>query len=910
MKKTLKVLAVTLAVVLLAACVLPFLFKDRVKEFVRQQAAAYVDADVQFGGLRISLLRDFPNARISLNDVVITGHAPFEGDTLTAFETLSVTADLKSVIRPEHLTVKRILLAEPLVSLRVAPDGRANWDIWTGSDEAEPAAADESGAPSRFGLDIEELRITNASIRYTDDTTRFLMQPAGVLLSGRLTTSQTLLHLAADFGRISLWYDGNRLLNGVETRWDADIAADLDSMCFTLKDNAFYLNDLLIRLSGRAGMQDDTLWTDLAFEAPGADLKSLLSMVPAVYMQDYASLKTTGTLQAAGTIRGRLDDERLPDIGLQLQVKDGTVQYAALPESIRNIAVDLDAFMDGACTDSSVVTLRELGFTMAGNPFHASGSVRTPGSDLLLQAVLKGIIDFNSLPRYIPMETETLQGRFTADAALRLHLNDVLEERYEKIDCSGSLRLDKFTGRFDSLPVLRADAAELRFSPQTVALTSSGLQAGRTRLHSMNGELSDFIPFLLSDAVLKGGLDLKAACVDLNEWMEDTDDAAAQEADTVQLELPDIPRNLDLHISLSADTLLYDRLTLRESSGDVRVKDGILTLQPLTTRTLGGQFTVNGSYVTRDTLAPSFQFDVKAASVQTPALIMAFETLQKLVPNPNLFSGNLTAQFAVASDLNRDLTPILPTMRAEGFFQSEDLAVSKSPVLNGITRMLHRSDTLDAIHLRNTKISFTESDGRVNLSTFDIPLAKDIALQLGGSIGLDRTLDYQIKVALPVALAGSLLGDKVSDQIQQGIPVTLFGKEVNARIDPESLLHFAGNIRGTTDHPKVSLDLNQFSLADGARTAVRTAASEKVSELTAQASEKIRNEAQKAAEKTRAEAEEAASKLEKAAEGKNLLQQAAAKVAADKVRKEGEKAAQKILDEAEKRIASPDQPEE
>ncbi|MBP5612410.1 MAG: hypothetical protein J6X20_06800, partial [Bacteroidales bacterium] len=779
-----------------------------------------------------------------------------------------------------------IRLDQPRIMLHATADGQSNWDIF--GDTADAAPDDDGTEPSRFGLNIERLTMRDGRIGYTDDSLRLhvALQPAQLDLKGRLSAVRSLLDLQADLGEVTLWYDGNCLVNHVRAAWDASIDAHLDSMHFMLKDNEMRINDLAIALAGTATVREDGLLTDLTFDAPSAQLKSLLSLIPAIYMQDYASLRTDGILHASGSVRGLADSVRIPDLTLKLQVADGTVHYETLPEKIQDIQLDLDAFCDGADMDRSTVTLHRAGFSMAGNPFTVSGAVSTPVSNLNLQAEARGTVRLGTLDRYIPIEAGTVRGTLRADTRLQLRMNDLDEGRYERIQCSGTMGLDGFSLATDSLPPLAVRQADLQFSPQSVSLKTAGIRLGNSRIETLDGSLSQFIPYLFSDAVLQGTLQMQAQCIDLNEWM--TDDEAGDTGDTVVLETPFIPADVDLRIKASADTVLYDNLVLKQTTGDIRVTDRCVMLQPVTTKLLGGDFTLNGSYNTQDTLAPAFDLAVDIRTVETSALIRAFETLQRFIPQADLLKGKLSANLSVASVLNRDMTPALETMQAFGDLRAEQVSISKSPVLNAVTSMLHGSDTINAIILKDTKISFTEKDGRVTMSPFSIPLSDGIALQLGGSVGLDRTLDYQIKAKVPGALAAKLVGGKAGEIMSYRDDLTVTGK-----------------IAGTTQKPRVTLDLKdmlQENVVEQAKETGRAIVTAQVERMSAAAAAKIREEAQQAADKTRQEADKAAQKLIDAAAGKGLLQQAAAAVAAEKLRTEADRAAKKILEEAEKRI--------
>ena len=69
MKKTIRITAIVLAVLLVSMIVLPFAFKDKIKSAVMKQAELRLNARFDFQDVGVNLFQDFPNI-----------HASVEGD--------------------------------------------------------------------------------------------------------------------------------------------------------------------------------------------------------------------------------------------------------------------------------------------------------------------------------------------------------------------------------------------------------------------------------------------------------------------------------------------------------------------------------------------------------------------------------------------------------------------------------------------------------------------------------------------------------------------------------------------------------------------------------------------------------------------------------------------------------------
>ncbi|MFW5726431.1 MAG: hypothetical protein ACOCW4_01055, partial [bacterium] len=100
MKKLLIVLASVVALVLLAAIIIPVIYKDDIQAAVDKALAENLNADVYYdiSTFDLSLLSNFPNVTVSMDKFGIANRAPFEGDTLVSVGTFELVANLKSVL--------------------------------------------------------------------------------------------------------------------------------------------------------------------------------------------------------------------------------------------------------------------------------------------------------------------------------------------------------------------------------------------------------------------------------------------------------------------------------------------------------------------------------------------------------------------------------------------------------------------------------------------------------------------------------------------------------------------------------------------------------------------------------------------------------------------------------------------
>jgi hypothetical protein len=167
MKKVVIGFFVFLAILFAAAALVPLLFKDKIKQALDKEIAKNIDATVIYetDDVSLSLLRDFPNMSLGVDNLLIVGQDSFATDTLARIPSFRMGLDLMSVITGNRVKINTITLNDPTIRLLVLKSGKANWDIFI-SDTA--ATADTDTTASDFRMAIKKWEVNNGTLLYDD----------------------------------------------------------------------------------------------------------------------------------------------------------------------------------------------------------------------------------------------------------------------------------------------------------------------------------------------------------------------------------------------------------------------------------------------------------------------------------------------------------------------------------------------------------------------------------------------------------------------------------------------------------------------------------------------------------------------------------------------------------------------
>src|SRR6267143_6930973 len=100
MKKVLIGFGLVIVLVVVAAFIIPMIFKNDIKAVVDKEIAKSINADVIFdvNNFSLSVFRHFPNITVEIKELGVFNRAPFEGVPLFVVNRLDVEVNLLDVL--------------------------------------------------------------------------------------------------------------------------------------------------------------------------------------------------------------------------------------------------------------------------------------------------------------------------------------------------------------------------------------------------------------------------------------------------------------------------------------------------------------------------------------------------------------------------------------------------------------------------------------------------------------------------------------------------------------------------------------------------------------------------------------------------------------------------------------------
>lgn len=817
---------------------IPYFFKDKILNVVKEQANNYLNATVDFSDVELSLLWTFPDFNFAINDVTVTGHDEFKGLKLADVKKISLGLNVWAAIKGDY-KITGFTVDNPTIYVKVLNNGKANYDIVKsdGTAAVEETPVDTTTSDFAFQLALQYYAINNANITYDDAPMKVFAEIKNLTHtgSGDFTMTNYDLYTKTNIDAVTVIFEGIKYLT--KTKVAADLIANIDmakGIAVKLKDNSIQLNDLGLAFEGLVEMPNDKdIYTDLNFSTKDTKFSSVLSMIPAAYTADFANVKTSGSFAFNGHVKGTYNEQSLPAFALNLEIDNAAFQYPDLPMGVKDINTKINVNSPSADFDKLTVNVAPFHMLLGANAFDATFKLKTPMSDPDIDATLKGKIDLADITKAFPLEGMELSGLINADLETKTKMSYVTKEQYDKVQMRGLLDIQQMLFKSTDLPVVKLNVVNVEFTPNNVNVNNFDMNIGKSDLQA-KGKLDNLLTYFTRDKIMEGRLSITSTLLDVNEMMgtattTTTDTLAATNmVDTTVAPISTEPifDKFNFLADAKLDKIVYDVYTIENlkfagqvspslanlsnfemlmGKIDIQAKGKLENVFPFLFDggLLKGDFALNSKYMnlnqfmTADGTAVEPEVNPEAAS--TAETSTDFEPI--LLPN-NIdftFTGNIgTLIYDTYKLKNVKCDIVLRNQRAE-------IKNLSSNFLGGLMAFSGAYDTKDATKpafefaYDFSKIDFVETSKTVAIIGQVLPIFKALQGKFDSKFNISGILDQNM---MPVLASLNSEGDiKTYETLVKGLGIT---NELSSKLNIKELQNLT--LKNTT---------NYFTIKDG-----------------------------------------------------------------------------------------------
>ena len=482
-------LVVGILVVLLVGGAL--FFDGQITQQVVREINKNLKNDLLVGNASLSLLSDFPNASVNLDNVRLKDAM---GGYLLAAEEISFRFDFLSLFG-DQIKIRSVRLQNGAVRVVINLKGQSNTDIFKETKKTEPTTE------SNLQLALENAELQHVAILYDNKKTKqvvdLMVNQAG--LGGNFSERQFSLSSQADLKIARVESDGSRYLVGEPITYDAVLAVDLKKGLYDLQRVEVQLGKNTFSMDGIAVVKPDVTDLNLKLVSQEGDISMLANLLPGEYHAYFDDFQSTGNYTCTGLVKGRVSKTETPLVSFEVALRDGKVTSEKLQSPLRNVSFKAryNARPDG----SGDFEVADFKGDFGGQPLALSlkiNNLADPVVDFRCNGALPlaaayGLLDNEAITDgdgIVRLRALTVQGRYADMTSMRGIAN---------VQASGEVQFEQAALTYNKVPLL-VQTGFLRWQDNVFRADSLQLRAGHSDF-ALDGSAKNLLPVLFADSL-------------------------------------------------------------------------------------------------------------------------------------------------------------------------------------------------------------------------------------------------------------------------------------------------------------------------------------------------------------------------------------------------------------------------
>lgn len=791
-KKLLIISTIFFGILLSAAIILPFVFKDKIKATAMEDINKNLDAIVTVGDIDVTLIRTFPFLGVQFDEISVFGKKEFAGVPLFSADNLSLGFNLMSVIKGEKpMKIRQITLKKPLINIQILQNGKANYQI-------SKDTSSKSGNNEDFRLLLKKYEIIDGTIVYNDKSSGIYTEMKGLNHEGSGDFSTSLFDLTTKTSCKSMTLANGAMtyLSNAKVDHNATLLADMLNNKFTFKKNSLKLNEIELLADGFVKLADTYKEMDLSFSSPNNSFKNFLSLVPGAYTTDFKDVKTEGDFKIKGKVKGKLSETTIPSFDILININKAMVKYPTLPKTIKNINANISLLNNGDQPDQTIVNINPLNLSIDNNPFEILLLLKTPVSDPDIDARFKGTLNLGDLSQAFPIQNlRELKGTLITDVTMKAKNSDIENQRYQNVNVTGHIIASNFLANYKPYPTIIIDKGNILFSPKNISIQEFAGKLGASDVQG-TGKIDNFMAYFSPKLTMKGDFNLRSTFFNANEWLKATETSdkqtMAKEPDGANLNNEVFDR-FDFGLKASIGKMLYDEYQINQMVIDGNMKPNDLLVRRLGFTMGTSDFNASGSIQNifnwmfkNQTLGGNISFSSKYLDVNQFMQAEPSKTVSK--PEPISIPANI--KMNIKTEISKMLYTNMTLNNVSGILvvadQSVKIVGGKSETLGGKMNISGGYNSKDIakpgfdIILGLQKISFQDAFKTFNTIQKLAPIAQYISGSFNTDLNMSGLLTNEMTPDFNTLQADGFL-ETVSALIKNFKPLNDIGNKLNVK---------------------------------------------------------------------------------------------------------------------------------
>lgn len=721
-----------------------YYYENEVKQYVKSSLNDILAAPVDVNEINFSLLQKFPNASISLEEVLAWDAFPeLKGeDTLFYARRIFFEFSIIDIIQKKYL-IKGIDIEDADIRIKWNKKGEPNYVIWKEQNQEESESLE---------LNFEKVKFKNCTLEIDHLKSAFISTYKVDNLSFSGNLKEKILHLKSE-GKLPYFShltDDFYYISDKELKFETDFLLDINNKNISLSNAKVDWNNVNCNAEGWIDYGKD----EYSFQFKGNDqqldaIKGILPLSLTKQLKDYTISSFVNFILETGNMDS---DEWKSKI--DFDGRDGKITHNPSAVSAKNLNYSGSLSINKSNTSVKIDSFSGL---FSGGVFEGNFSM-VNFSHPKIKAKLVGVFELSDLIPFIKNDAITKAvGSLKMDMFFNgsfYDLKNIQKSEIERAVTKGSIELNQIGFNLDKLDLeLRELTGNFNFDDNDAEIPQlTGVWKGSNM--QLQGSIKNFTPFLLLE---NQKLKIKAEGVfdriDLEEFLTTSEEKQNKKSF-------EIPSYLQMEIDAKIGEVVYKKFIASEVYGHFIIQNSSLHSDDFRFNTAGGKLKSYLNLTSNSKGDLALKIDGLLSDMEVNKLFYEFENMgQNQITDKNIY-GQLNAEvmFEGIWDKNLDLDlssiKVLANIRLDNG-ELKDLTslqqigdyLKSNPLASAFVDTEGLSEKLKDIHFDNIQNQIEIREQTIYIPEMQL-LSDAVDINLSGEHAFNNRIDYSLNFRL------------------------------------------------------------------------------------------------------------------------------------------------------------------
>ncbi len=817
MKQRLFIILLILAFALLIFLGAPLFLKPQLRNVASKFLKKYFRGDIEIAHVDVSVWKDFPQLDIEWEDLLVKGTEPGQSDTILWIGSVQTKTSIRTVLFPSDIEIDSLVIDRVRLNLNSKSFTKRKIQEEV---QKQTAALISTGSKKSLRLNLHQLKLNNAELKYTVQDTGAVIILSGINAgySGGKLVEESDVNLIIQAEELNVKKDTQTILTTASLAFKTHLATESSNRTIYLTNGEFGFDKIPILINGSISAPGDSVFFDLELQGKETGFAEFLALFPAVNKTVLKNFKSQGSAEIEGSVNGFYYGNEYPEINFSAFVSGASLQYPGMPGTIDKLQAEFALAKPQGTLDSTRISIRKAHAEFGKNQLDLSLEMLHPFSDPVFDGILIGKINLADLQSIYPFENVLLNGEVDANLLIQGTFTDVMSKNYSSLKSDGVVWLHnvRYSSPKLASPILVREA-KMNFSDNKVGVQQMELRIGQSDF-TLKGEVDSYLNFLLNKGILVANLQLNSRFIDLNQLFLLNNPDAGLSASLFSDPAPDersltsfkVPSHVNLKFNSTIEHALLSNISMEDVRGTVIISNEKLILQDLNLNMLNGKVRMSGSYENTEQMQPKFDFGFNVSNFDIPTMAQTLDGFRKMVPGSENSTGRINAELQLRGQFDNKLKLISESASGTGHFSTKNLVIVNSPLFKQLGGIIQKEKLL-RVDVDDFTAQIMVEKGNVQMSPFETKVIGQ-PTKVSGTLSAENMLEMQLDFMVDRKVIGTdiqkilavIPGNEKIKQLPASVRID--GPSGNPRVHPDLSVTTKAVADATKDELKNTLD--------------------------------------------------------------------------------------------------------